>query len=806
MFKNYLKISIRHLLRHRLYALLNLGSLAIGLACFIWIWLYVKDEWKYDQYPQQNQSIYRVVSDFETSQGTNYHATSAPLWGPYLQQDYPQIAKVVRIRAIGQKMMVSHAKNQFYEARWAFADADFFQMFSLPLLKGDPTNVLRKRHQVVITQAMAQKYFGGGSPVGKKMTLDNRQVFTVSGVMADIPQQSHFHFDFVASFSSTPQFYGDNFIKHKRNLWVHTYVQLLPEAAPDKLEAQLPAFIQKYVGDQTHNGFRLTTHLQPLTSIHLNSHREQEIEANGQKSAVYILFVIGIFVLLIAMTNYINLATAQATHRAKEVGISKVVGAYRNQIMGQFLAESLILIFLALLLACALLEISLPFLNQMAGKALVVSKFVRLDFVLEIAGLTCIIGLLAGSYPALILARFEPVKALKGKVMCGSQGARLRTGLIVTQFVVSIGLIVATQVVYKQLHFLQNKSLGFNQEQTVWIEFPNETARKHYNAYKQEILKNPAVVKVSGTSDAPGVSVNEHVFRLIGQGISQDRVVHRAFIDYDYFQILDVPLIAGRAFSRKFPKDTLPEKQGSTIIINQTAVKAFGWKSAEDAIGKKMRRVELAKSNFTIIGVVKDFHTQSLHQAIQPTLFNYAPARRQSHLLVKYRADNTQSLLKTLQNQWQKLLPAYGFSYTFADQRFAKLYKAETHLGQLMTCFAMLTIIVAGLGIFGLSAYLANQRQKEMSIRKILGANIPQLWYEFSRSFVRLILLACVIAFPLAYFFTQNWLQNFAYKTSLSLWEFALAGITTLIIALLTISFHTLAIAKANPTIVLRNE
>ena len=806
MFKSYFRISVRHLLRDKLYTLLNMGSLAIGLTCFIWTWLYVQNELNYDQYPAQSQHIYRVVTDFETSTGTSYHATSAPLWAPYLQRDYPEVINAVRLKALPQKMMVNSNKQQFYETRWAFADPAFFQTFSLPLIQGKAEKVLNKKHQVVITQSVAKKYFGDGNPLGQTLTLANHQAFMVSGIMADMPAQSHFHFDFVASFSSTPQIFGDRFIKHKRNLWVHTYLQLAPDASPRQLEARLPGFIDTYTGSQKHNGFSLTTHLQPLTRIHSGSHREQEIEANGWQNTRNILLIIGSFILLTGTANYVNLATARATRRAKEVGIAKVLGAYRNQVMVQFLAESLILAFLGLLLACVCLEISLPVLNQLIGKSLNLSALFTPVFLAKVIALTIAIGLLAGSYPALVLAGFAPVKALKGNFIHSTKGGILRKGLIITQFTVSIVLIISTQVVYKQLYYMQHKSLGFNKEQVLLVEFPNENARKHYEIYKTAVLRNPAVSNISGTSEAPGISTNEHVFSPIGQHNTHNRVVHRSFVDYGYFNTLEISLVAGRTFSRKFPKDMLPEKQGSTIIINETAVKAFGWQSPREAIGKKLKRVELSKSNYTIVGVAKDFHTQSLHQVIQPTLFNYAPARRQSHLLIRYQTKNTRALLAQLQSQWQKLIPQCNFSYSFADQNFAVLYQSESRLGNLMAYFARLAVLVACLGIFGLSAYLAQQRQKEISIRKVLGASLPQLWYVFSQGFIGLVLVASLVAFPLTWFLSQNWLQGFAYQVSVSWGEFAIAGIATLGIALLTISFHALSTARANPTKILRNE
>lgn len=806
MFKSYLIRSIRYLLRDKFYTLLNIGSLALGLSCFIWIWLYINHERGYDQFSTKSELIYRVVTDFETSTGVSYHATSAPLWGPYLQQDYPSITSAVRLKPINQKMMVKSNKERFFETKWAFADPAFFQMFDLRLIQGETQKVLQKPHQVVITPKVAKKYFGGGSPIGKQLTLDNRQTFTVSGVMAEMPAQSHFHFDFIASFSSTPQVFGENFIKHKRNLWVYTYVQLKPQTLPQTLEARLPQFIDKYVGSQKHNGFSLTTHLQPLSDIHLQSHREQELEANSQQSTLNILFLISVFVLLIALTNYVNLATARATRRFKEIGISKVVGAHRAQVMVQFLLESVLLAWAALLLAGVMLEVLTPLLNQLSGKILTTRTLLQPKFLGQILLFTLGIGLLAGAYPALILSGFEPVKALKGQLRHNRKGINLRKTLIVTQFTVSVALMIGTFTVYKQLNYMQKKSLGFNKDQVILVDFSNETTRKSYTVYKHNILKNAAISIASGTSDAPGVSTNEHVFRPIGRGVGHDRVVHRAFVDYDYFKTLEIPLVAGRTFAKKFPKDTMPEKQGSTIIINETAVKAFGWQNAQEAIGKKLKRVELSKSNYQIVGVVKDFHTQSLHQVIQPTLFNYAPARRQSQMLVKYQGQNTSTVLASLRKEWQVLFPAYNFSYSFANQNFAKLYKQEAHLGKLMTWLAGLAILVACLGIFGLSAYMAQQRQKEMSVRKVLGAGLSHLWLVFVRSFVYLVLFACGLAIPLTWFLTHYWLQNFAYHTSLSMVEFMLAITITLLVTLFTIGFHAFKITRLNPVTILRNE
>jgi putative ABC transport system permease protein len=803
MFKNYIKVAFRNFWRNRSFSAINILGLAIGIAVCFTILLFVQDELSYDRFNSNANRIFRVVFKADINGGKIFEANVMPPTAQTLKNDYPEVEEAARLREMG-KPKVTFNNKTFKDGTFAFVDASFFNVFSLRFIKGNAKTALQQANSVVITEETAKRYFGGEEPMGKVLDLNNHELYKVTGVVAAIPTNAHFHFDLFGSMQSFPD--------SKNPSWMtsgfFTYLLLKENYNYKNLEAKMPGMVEKYMGPQIAQsmGMSLTQFrtkgnnlgfaLQPLTDIHLHSNSNYEMEPGGDIKYVYIFSAIALFVLLIACINFINLSTAGASKRAKEVGVRKVMGSDKSELIKQFLLESVLLTFIALFIAFLLVQFALPVFNQLSGKNLSLGYAVKPWAALLSLGL--LVGVLAGIYPAFYLSSFQPISIIKGKLGTANKSLTLRSSLVVFQFFISVSLIIGTLVVYKQMQFIHNKKLGYNKEQLLVL--PNSWALgKNERLFKEQLLKDPRIVNatVSGYKPAGPSNGNNSLVFPNGQENSVMRT-NRFDVDEQYIPTFGMQITAGRNFSKAFPTDS------SAIIINEAAANAFGFK--DKSIGQNitwMKGDKGEKVNYRVIGVVKDFHFKSLHEPITPLFMVLNP---ESGLIFKVRTGDVSGLLTTMKQQWEKFNVEEPFTYSFMDELYNKTYQAEEKTGKILNIFTSLTILVACLGLFGLAIYTTEQRTKEIGIRKVLGASVLQVTNMLSKDFVKLVLIACVIAFPLSYWAMSNWLQDFAYRITISWWIFALAALIALFIALATVSFQAVKAALANPVKSLRSE
>jgi putative ABC transport system permease protein len=801
MFKNYLKTAWRNIQKNKLFSAINIFGLSIGMAlCFI-IMLYVQDELSYDRFNEKADRTYRIAFKANINGGKILEGNVMPPVAAALKNEYPEVEEATRLNINGDTKITYNNKT-FKESKLAIVDSNFFSVFTLPFIKGNSKTALMEPHNIVLTKDMAHKYFNTEEPIGKLMKIDN-EVFKVTGVINNIPANSHFHFDFFVSQSDLPYARDPS--------WMHsgmfTYMVLKKGADYKKLEAKFPGMVEKYMGPQIQQkmglslaqfrtkGNELGFILQPLTSIHLYSETNFELEPGGNASYVYIFGGIAIFMLIVACINFINLSTASVSKRAKEVGVRKVAGSGRFQLVRQFLSESMMITMLALIIAFILVQFALPVFNNISGKQLSFDIRPILAFI----GLGLLVGFIAGIYPAFYLSSFKPIAVLKGKLTSNNKSFRLRSSLVVFQFFISVGLIISTIVVYQQMKFIQNKKLGYDKEQLITI--PNSWALgKNEQVYKQELLKDPRVVSATLSWYKPAGPTNNNNALAYPEG--HDNQIMKTLeyhVDENYIPTFGMQMAAGRNFSKDFATDSLG------MIINESAAKAFGW-GIINAVGKTVIRQNSDKGTnipFHIVGVVKDFNFKSLHEPITPLLMTLQP---EGGLIFKIKTTAVAGLLSTMKKQWAAFNTDEPFAYTFMDDLYNKTYSAEQKTGTILNIFSILTIFVACLGLFGLATYTAEQRTKEIGIRKVLGASVTQVTQMLSKEFLKFVLIASLIAFPAAWWAMNKWLQSFAYRIDISWWVFGVAGFSALLIALLTVSFQAIKAAIANPVKSLRTE
>ena len=806
MLKNYFKTAWRNLMKHKTFSFINIAGLSIGIAvCFI-IMMYVQNELSFDRFNKNADRIVRVVFKADINGGKIFEANVMPPVAQVMKNDYPEVQDATRLQTAGTPK-ITYKNKSFKEDEMAFVDPNFFNIFTLPLIEGDANTALQQPNTVIISKAIAKKYFGNEDPLGKNLTFPDYKnaSFKVTGVIDKVPANSHFHFDLFASMLSLDDAKSDSWMGSN----FFTYLLLKQGADYKKLESKLPGMVEKYMGPQIQQsmgislkqfitkGNHLGFALQPLTSIHLYSHSNYELSPAGNAMYVYIFGAIAIFMLLIACINFINLSTASASQRAKEVGVRKVIGSGKTQLIKQFLIESALLVFIALLIAFLLVQFALPFFNQVSGQDL------HFDFNLKIIsafiGLGLLVSVIAGLYPAFYLSSFKPIDVLKGKFIPNNKSFGLRSGLVVFQFFISVGLIIGTIVVWQQMKFIQNKNLGYDKEQLLTI--PNSySLGKNEEVYKQEMLNDPRVVNATVSSYKPaGPSSGSNA---LAYPLGHDNEIMRTqeyHVDENYIPTFEMKMANGRNFSKKFATDS------TAMIINETAAKAFGWNDMT-AVGKTIVRQNSTRGNdvpFHVIGVVKDFNFQSLHEPITPLLMTLAP---DDGLIFKVQTADIKGLLATMKTKWNQFNTGEPFAFTFMDDLYNKTYAAEQNTGTILNIFALLTILVACLGLFGLATYTAEQRTKEIGIRKVLGASVTSVTKLLSKDFIKLVFIACLIAFPLSYWAMNKWLQSFAYRINISWWIFLVAGVIAILIALITVSFQSIKAAVANPVESLRSE
>lgn len=804
MIKNYFKIAWRTLARNKVFSFINILGLSIGISvCYI-IMLFVQDELSYDHFNVKADRIYRVVFKANINGGKINESNVMPPVALALKNDYPEVEETTRLHRLGSPK-VTYGDKTFKEGEFVSVDPNFFDVFTLPFIKGDAKTALAQPNTVVITKEQANKFFGNEEPIGKVLSFNNNnEAFKVTGVIDKIPPNSHFHFDMFGSMESFPE--------AKQTTWIasnfFTYLVLKKGYDYKKLEAKLPGMVEKYMGPQIQQdmsmslsqfrtkGNELGFALQPLTDIHLYSDTSSEFEPGGNVRYLYIFSAVAIFMLLIACINFINLSTAGASKRAKEVGIRKVMGSAKFELIKQFLLESILITFIALLISIVFIQLVLPLFNDLSGKNL--SLGLNINRIVTFLSIGILVGLLAGTYPAFFLSSFKPIATLKGKMNAGTKSFGLRSGLVVFQFFISVSLITGTIIVYQQMKFIQSRKLGYDKDQLMIL--PNSgTLGKNEKVFKEQLLNDPRVVNatISGYKPA-GPSYNNNSLSYPAGKEDQMMTTLEYKVDEQYIPTLGIEMAAGRNFSSAMPTDSL------SMIINETAARAFGWGS--NAVGQRIFRQNSSRGpnvTYTVIGVVKDFHFKSLHQVITPLLMVLQP---ESGLIIKVKTKDIPGLLASMKQQWAKFNAEEPFTYTFMDELYNKTYSAEQKTGRILNIFAVLTVLVACMGLFGLATYTAEQRSREIGIRKVLGASVTQVTQMLSKDFLKLVLIACVIAFPLSWWAMHQWLQDFAYRITIGWVVFVLSGIIALVISFLTVSTQVIRAALANPVKSLRTE
>lgn len=805
MFKNYFKIGVRSLVRNKIFYFINIFGLSVGLACCLLIGAYVYSALTYDTYAENAKDIYRVEID-ALGNGTWAHYPSVDFGvGSGMSSTYPEIVSFTRLSTFFQPYL-RYKETIFKEKHLAIVDSNFLKFFSIPLLAGNEKTALTQPNTIVVSRVFAEKYFGNEDPMGKSLTFGQNGEFKVTGLFDRIPEKSHFQFDALVSGST---------LKGRRESWSnigdYTYLQLSETANPLQLQNKFPDLVMKYVVPevQADMGVSLAEAqkavstfvftLQPLSKIHLYSHSNFELGVNSDIKYVYIFGALAIFILLLACVNFVNLSTATSTRRAREVGIRKVMGSIKKQLIYQFLTESILLAGCALIFAYGIVLLVLPFFNQLTGSATSFSLFLQPLTLLGIAGTVIFIGILAGIYPSFILSSFNTIRVLKGNTSFTSRKKDgLRSGLVVFQFAVSTALIIATFIVYQQLHFLQNKNLGFNKDQVIIFQDTNQL-RGNEKVFKEQLLKDSRVISATVARQVPGQTDVDgtQAYPKDKKAGDNDAEIHitKFHVDYDYLTTLGIDVLYGRNLSLDFPSDS------SAIVINETAANEFGW-TPETALDKRI--IASGQLEYHVVGVVKDFNFTSVRQKIGPLVMMLGGNRGLT--IVKINPTDIRNFLKDAQAQWEKFSPDAGFSYAFLDTQFASLYFAEERTGRIFTTFAIIALLIAGLGLFGLSTYSAQQRTKEVSIRKVLGASASEVLFMLSKQFLVLVLIAFVIAVPVITWVMNQWLQDFAYRINISWWIFLAAGVVSLAIAFLSISFQILRAAVANPVNSLRAE
>nr|WP_293836332.1 ABC transporter permease [uncultured Arsenicibacter sp.] len=807
MFLNYIKIAWRNLIRNRTFSAINIVGLAIGLATCLLISLYVLDELSYDRFHAKADRIVRVIFRGSSSGGRINESTVMPPVAQTLRRDYPEVLEATRLRDAGSPL-ISYGSKTFKESSIAFVDSNFTQVFTLPFVEGDPKTALIQPNTAVISETMARKYFGSANPMGHILTIKSWNTsLKITGVMQDIPANSHFHKDMLIAMAGNQEARSPSWMMSE----YYTYLVLPDGYNYRQLEAKLPQVIEKYIGPQLQQGMGMSLaefrrkgndiglYLQPLTDIHLYSDFAFDLSAPGNRQYVYLFSVIAAFILIIACINFMNLSTAGSAKRAREVGIRKVLGSVRQSLASQFLIESMLLTAFALVLAYCLVLMALPAFNEFTGKTLSVNLLARPWILPAILLFGLFVGLLAGSYPAFFLSSFKPVAVLKGGTFKAVPNRlNLRSGLVVFQFFIAVTLIAGTLVVYRQLSYIQHKTLGYTKEQVLvlpetWLLGDKEAA------FREEIVRDARVLNASVSGYVPaGPSNNNNFFVSPETNTSQLVKTLRYDVDYNYLSVLGMKLAAGRNFSRAYGTDS------SGVILNETAAKTFGW--AQNAIGHHITHTDNdgTQRTFTVIGVVKDFHFKSLHEAISPLVM--VLGRNTGTIILKVNPKDINGLLATLQQTWQQLMPDAPFTYSFLDERFANTYRAEQKTGLILGLFSGLTIFIACLGLFGLAMFTAEQRQKEIGVRKVLGASVMSVVALLSADFLKLVGIALVLAIPIAWYAMSVWLQDFAYRIELDWWLFALAGVLAIVIALATVSLQSIKAALVNPIRSLKSE
>ena len=795
MFKNYLKITLRNIKRNKSFSFINIAGLAVGMACCLLVLFWVQDELSFDRFHENADHLHRIIADLNFEGDTLHIAMTPSALAPALLEEIPEVVNSA-IYFPAPSLLVARGEENFYEKSVAFTTPSFLEMFTFPFIKGSQDLALEDLSSVVITAHAAEKYFGRENPIGKTLKINNVHDFIVRGVIKDVPKNSHLQFDFLLPFAALEKMPEDVGIRWSPVMdnwginFFYSYIQAEEHTDVHALEKKIINFTQEHSHITT-----TKLHVQPIERIHLHSNLMADVENNGSIKNVTIFSLIAFFVLFIACINFMNLNTAYAGKRAKEVGMRKISGAKRGQIIQQFLGESILLSFLSLIFAVGIVLAVLPAFNRLSGKELVFSMANSGGLFLIIIMITIATGILAGSYPAFFLSTFQPVNVLSSSGKFGQRKTVFRRFLVVIQFSLSIFLIIATFVIHDQLHFIQSTPIGFDRDHVVSIRLRGDSAQ-YYPLVKNELLKNPHVLGVTAANQLPThIKYSFTGADWEGKDPEDEVLFHFITVDYDFIKTLNLHVLEGRDFSKQFQSD-----RSSAFIVNKKAADIIG---KESLVGEPFRYFG---REGRIIGVVDNFHFDNFYNEIKPLVLLYEPPSSDNYLMVKISGDNISESLAGVKKAWNKSVPFYPFEGNFLDEEFNRHYQSEKRMGTLFNNFAFLSVFIASLGLFGLVSFIANQRTKEIGIRRVVGASAVDIVKILTKEFALLVVAANIIAWPAAYYFMSRWLNNFAFRTHIHLWMFVFSAVIAFVIALLLISYKTIKAATANPVDSLRYE
>jgi putative ABC transport system permease protein len=789
MLKNLIKTAVRHILKHFGYSILNILGLTLGISSAIFLIIYVADEVSYDRYHEKADRIYRVSSKItEPDDQFTWIVAQIP-FGPQVVKDYPEVQSYVRFINM-PRSLYKYEDKEFNEENFFFVDSTLFDIFSYRVIKGEVKSALLNPKKIVLTEKTATKYFGNTDPIGKTLTAGT-DTYEVTGVIEDIPTNSHFRFDAVAARNNLPKQLGS-----WGNFGVFTYL-LFPEnfdvkSFETKMQGMYEPYMKPIFGPLN---IKIEYILEPLTRIHLYSTKSGEPEPTGSITYVYIFAIVALFLVLIAAMNYMNLATARSTRRAREVGLRKVVGSRRGPLVMQFLSESTVFTLISLVISIILLVILLPKFNLLAGKSFDLHIIYSPVVLLTLIGVLLVVGIVGGSYPAFFLSRFSPVTVLKGVITQGSAGSLFRKILVVIQFTVSVIMIVCTLVVFRQLNYLKTMDQGFDQTNVIGLQLNQEMVRK-YPVVKQALLENPNIKFVTSTNTAVGSGSGKVIFNVeTDQGMAQ-KGVNFAVVDYDFIETLGIKIANGRGFQKDMPSDTL-----TGVVVNETFVNRMAWK---DPIGKKVELGDANTIRARVIGVMKDYHQTGMYNGIESLLLVYRPLN--NIIYIKLSGNDTKQTIAFIETKWKEIFPDQPFNYTYLSERFGEQFQADEKRGLIFTIFTILAILIACLGLFGLASYMVEQRTKEIGIRKVFGANEGVILRLIAKDFLLLVSIGIVIAVPVSYYFMSKWLENYVYRTNISVPLLIIAALLTILITFATISYKAYQASVMNPANSLKTE
>jgi len=796
MLKNYLKIALRNFRHHKGYSFINIAGFAIGMAVCLLILIYVRQELSYDKYHKDVERIYRIMQDIRTQTSNRLFAPVSPMVAPTLKAEFPQVENAARALPTSPRL-VKREEKIFYESRFMFADQDLLDVLTIPLIWGNPDEALTRPQTLVISERIALKYFGHDNPVGNTLEI-NQQEYEITGVAVNHPENTHLKYDLIASMETLADW---SEMTNWYSTMFYTYLKVRPNISMDEFSQQVAHIADKYVEERlAPRGISYNYFLQSLSGIHLHSPVRYDVEPSGNSAYVYIFSFVGFFILLIACLNFMNLSTARSVKRAKEVGLRKVVGAQKLQLVSQFLGESLMVSLLSLGLAMLIAKLTIPLVTHLTGITLSFSQLLTPWVLISLIGGSILVGLAAGTYPALVLSAFRPVATLKGIRGLDSRGFALRTVLVVFQFVISVILIFGTLVMSNQFNFMKSQYLGFSKDQKLILPLRGGiSVTENYEAVKDQFSKHVSITGATVSSSVPGRPLSSFSIRIVGQDDERSQDMFHMYFDNDFIPDYEIEIMAGRAFQKEMSTDIR-----GAFLINEAAVTAFGWSSTEDALGKRLQTGFGGRIN-PIIGVTKNFHYRGLQSEVEPLVMEFQPDVFR-YITLSLETPNLKESLAFIESQWKILFAGKPYESFFLDTDFDRQYRSDEQVGRIFGIFTVLGLFIACLGLLGLASFTAESRTKEIGIRKVLGVSVMGIVFMLSKQFTKWVLLANCLAWPVAYYIMSRWLKNFAYRADINILIFILSGLLVLGVALLTVSFQSIRAATTNPADSLRYE